>query len=643
MPNSQEWDLSNIPPPDKPKEVGPFVYKLFREAWQDRERNNIHDRWRENYRIYRGDHWNKDSADHDKITMNLAFANVVRTVAQLVSRDPHSEVKSIDSSRDGLDEALNQKLRNDWLAVNDIKKLARFASKMEIYGTGIAKHCWNTKEFKPFMVPKDNFAIFPAPGRWEDVATDAPYIIDVYSDYVTNIERRFGVKGVNPDSNLGYLGEDRKEMKPKASAYTASPSYYTANDYSVQSQSAYSKSPHNRALVIECWIRDYTMESIEVDAGTEEVWHEPLTGEPLDMPITMPKTKMVSRLKYPGGIRRITITNSGNLVLSDVPNPSVNSGHSRAVQEKSYGCWRFPYYFAPSYEDDQSIWGFSNIEQTADLIFKMDEIYSKAIRYIELKTMPILILPMDCGIDTSEITNEPGLILEPVNTSASQGIRYLEAPNVPADLMGFFRDLAAQMDRIHSIEEIDRGGAPGRVESASAIAMLQEKNSILLKHKIRNIDGLVREHGKWAISYYQNFHYIREPLEVNDQTIFFEGTMLAGRQFSYIVDASSTVHKTEFQERQDAKELFGIGAIDLEGLLKTLDVPNWRELLSRMKQNQIMGALSALVENEELAPEDAERIQQIIQGGEAQMQANMRPSSGGQAPAPAAGDAGRPA
>ena len=73
-------------------------------------------------------------------------------------------------------------------------------------------------------------------------------------------------------------------------------------------------------------------------------------------------------------------------------------------------------------------------------------------------------------------------------------------------------------------------------------------------------------------------------MNVSGTPVPMRGIDFIGGEFAYIVESGSTVIKTEAEERQQAVDLFGLGAIDQRALLETVKFPNWRDIIERMNQ-----------------------------------------------------------
>ncbi len=538
-----------------------WVWGLFEDSYSEKERLGLMERWKSNYKLLRGNHWGEKARNNpDKITINLFFANVQRTVANITAKNPVAEVVDLDGNEDNVDQILTLKMKKWWNETEQQARLARSSLNNETYGITIEKAVWASgkKEFIPVII--DPYSYFPAPGYFEDQA-GIPYEIHAFSVPVYQIEDTFGVEGVTEDDVQQILGrEDREDVRPNmilADSGVGVVLDQTRKDLDSKGNKG------GEALVVECWIKD--------------------------------TTKVDDELVYPDGVRVITICNK-NIFLNDMPNPNVNFELDEDVARKSFAWGRRPFYKANSYEDTTSNWGFSAGEQTGDLNKKINEIVSRIASYCNRALFPTLIVEKGAGITKAMINNKPGLVLMPTRPNAR--IEYLQVPNLPSNFFQTLDLLINFHDRVYQIEDADRGVGPTGVTAASAIVSLQERNAVLIRHKIRGTEFLCRMRGRWNISFIQNFSVKPEKITMPDETIYeFSGIELAGRKFNYIVESDSTVARTSVQDQEQAVGLFKINAIDRTALLDELNYKNRKQIIERMGETQLDEALNVLVES----------------------------------------------
>jgi hypothetical protein len=139
-----------------------------------------------------------------------------------------------------------------------------------------------------------------------------------------------------------------------------------------------------------------------------------------------------------------------------------------------------------------SIWGFAAADQTRFMLYFINQILKKLINWTKNVMTPPLIIQSDCGITRQmiEYDNDKAgrLILMPRIPNAR--IEFMQIPNLPQSFFIVLDKIIQLHDRIHAIEEVDRGTTPNGIIAASAIVALQEKNSVVLQSKTVSIESL---------------------------------------------------------------------------------------------------------------------------------------------------------
>ena len=616
-----KWTLENVPPKGH-KDVAKFAADLFDIAIREKERLGKPKDFISNYALYR-------RKQNVRRPVNLFFANVERTVGNITARQPVGEVVDLDGIKDGAEEILSVKLKKWWLDTGQQNKTRVAARTMEIYGICPEKPYWDKIRRQPDVSTIDPFAFFPAPGLYDDLSTEAPYVCFAYLDYVSHAESEYDVSGIAEEDAYQLLGVEREKYKGDNYQPQQRIGNYADPMYRVNREAHSNSDPKiERCLIVEVWLRDKRQKtSKEIMPALDEA------GEPILDESGMSLVEQITTREpvYPDGVRKITITkakpgkdkhhgSTGDyMVLDDSANPNINPALENSLAEQTHPWGRFPVYIINSYRDLVTIWGFSAAEQVGDILFDINRIVLKLVAYVINVMDPPLIIQKNCGVTRAMVESawEEGgkLVLQPYSPTAR--IEFLQIPDLPATFFQVLELILRLFDRVYQIEDADRGEAPKGVIAASAIVALQERNQVLMQAKTGSIDYNAEQKSRWAIGLWQNFGTDVELVEVADQPVEFIGARYAGRKFSFVVEAGSTTPRTSLQVQELALELGKMGLLDRRAVLETLNFPNWRLIVERMGETAIDTALGVLIEAG-LPEEDAIMLKQMLiqtQGG----------------------------
>jgi hypothetical protein len=254
-----KWNLSNLPPKGH-AEVAEFAESLFEIARQAIDDAGKHDDWLANYALYRGGTDGSKTGQTCITPVNLYFSNVERSVANITAREPVGEVVDLDgTSNDGAEDILSP------------------------------------------------YSFYPAPGYFEDIGVEAPFLTYAYLKYVDVTEKEFGVKDLVSEEAYELLGTAREEYKgtgygPMDQSLTgkyADPMVKT----NIGSGGSVDKKLE-RCLVKELWVRDFSTTTIKDESHVIN----PETGMPEVDENGEPMIQVTSKTVpvYPDGIRKIT-------------------------------------------------------------------------------------------------------------------------------------------------------------------------------------------------------------------------------------------------------------------------------------------------------------------------------------------------
>lgn len=626
----ERWNLQLVPPKGH-RDVADFAFQMFEAARLEKERLEKNKSFLNNYALYRGYQGRQQTAKKGVPTqkasqapINLYFANVERTVSVITSRNPTGEVVDLDGQNDGSEEILTIQLKKWWKDTDQLQKTRQTARTMEVYGISCEKPYFDHAFNRPDVLITDPFQFFPAPGNYDDLSMEAPYVCYGYVKFISDVEKEFKVSNLDKDEAYDLLGNVREEYKSNTPVINQAIGNYS-DPMTIRKPSEGSQTKQmDRCLVIEVWLRDNREVKKETPIMVENENGDMVqaTDEAGALLFDVKNVKVC-----PDGIRKITIAKSkdapkdskGYLVLDDSPNPNINPKLDVSIASLTHPWGRLPAYHVNSYKDLISIWGFSAAEQVGDLFIKINQMVTKIIAYVLNVITPPLIVQQHCGITRemieSSIQQAGRLVLMPTTPNAR--IEFMQIPNLPATFFQVLDLVVKFFDRVYQIEEADRGVNPTGVIAASAIVALQERNAIVMQAKTSAIDYIAEQRAKWAIGLWQNFGIDQDSVNIGGDTTVFRPVQFAGRRFNYVVESGSTTPRTSLQQMEDAKWLAQNSFISRQGLLEALKWPNWKIEIERMAENQLDQALQILIQAG-LPKEEAIAMRQFLmlpQGG----------------------------
>ena len=601
-----KYSLANMPQKDDP-EVGKFFGKLYEKSVAERDRLGMPTRWMANYLLSRSKTMDVarmasmiTGGYSASLSLGLIGANIERTVANITARAPVASVQV--TTGDETVSAAVSAMADHWNNAEEQGQTLELAVKtMETYGTVVEKAVLSAITGKMNPVPLDVTAFLPAPGKHHDIQKMPwcchQYLVDIdvleaqHPHAAGLLTETDGVSALLLTEREDALIADNERgggLRNVASTSGVSPNHYSSGRNLDPSMA-------NKGLVIEVWVRDIATRKTE-DGAVVSV--------------------------YPGGVRLVKLAKSSTVgsyfVLFDGPNPNVNWALTSEQVGKTFMANRFPFYVARSYMDTECFWGYSQAETTGDIAQAIDELWRMVVKYLKLALLPPVIIPKDTGIDKSQFAYIERLVLQPNSYQSAAGIRFLEMPVPPAWLFQAIDILVRFFDRASQIEDVDRGDAPSGVIAASAIQMLQERAAVLMRAKIRAVDSIIRNRGRAFISMLQNFHAEEEIVNVSGTGMPVKGMDFIDAEFAYVVESGSTVIKTEAEERQQAADLFTMGAIDQVALLDAVKFRGWRQVVERMAQDGPLEQAMQILIQAGLPEELVQQLYQMameVQGG----------------------------
>jgi hypothetical protein len=575
---------------DKARETVRMGEKMLKEAKRHRQKFDYN--WIPNYEFFRGQQWNekRPSYRHSEV-LNVTWANIQSIIPILTDPRPNIEALPEEPSDFEFSEIMSQILRSKWDKEVWGQVVAEALIDSQIYGTAIAKVPW-----KPDMLDglgdigfelMDPLHFYPDP-RARDINDDfGKYMIEAVPTDVEEIKRKYPKKGklVSSDvTDMEGLRDQRHNIHDRNPRETVEGRETTVSgDYERKDDL------HNKALLVTIWMHSDELVEQEIEESDKD-------GN---------KTKKYqSRKKYPRG-RKIVFANG--ILLEDIENPYLDG--------------KFPYTRLIDHNMPREFWGMGEIDQLKGPQRLINKISSYMMDILSLVGNPVWKVPLSSGVDTQNMTNQPGLIIP--HNAGSEPKR--EPGVMPSPVLQSMLNQFMQIyDKISGINDVSRGAIPSGM-SGIAFDLASEAAQTKIRLKSRNLDAFLTKAGQLMVSrimqFYQTTRIVRLTNNPNAPTFF---------KFAIdeIVDASGEVQEqiatvqpmevipgqgvqsgpiqsipiksnldlrittgTELPLRkarkaQNAKELFGLGVIDEEELLDAMEWPNKEKTIEKFKARQ---------------------------------------------------------
>lgn len=579
--NPNKPDINKPQESPKEKKIIKHVNELLEQAKVYREKYDVD--WQENYKFFRGLQWSIDRPDyrHSEV-INLIFQNIQSGVPILTDSRPRFEYLPQEPNDVELSLILNKLAESDWQKNNWLMVLTEMLYDSHIYGTALGSMEFNPSgsngigaiEFKS----RDPFYCFPDPDAWS-VNVNSEYFIYAEPMALTKIRNKWE-KGKYVTSDVDDTASDKTDItRIKIQSPT--------ENYVAATQDKTSKtSTRKQALVITLYEKDNDFDEIEsIDEKTG-------------------KKKFTQKKKYPGG--RKTVVANG-IVLESTENP--------------YDDGKFPYAKLVNYILPREFWGESEVKQLKSPQVIFNKMVSFALDVLTLMGNPIWIVDRTSGVDTDNIYNRPGEIIE---KEPGTEVRRQEGTQLQPYVLQLIDRMKLWFDEIGGSNDVSRGATPGGVTAGNAIMALQEASQTRMRQKSRNIDAFLQNMGQMYASRVFQFYsvprivrltnnekaqeYFRFSIETDEKGAKtavvkpFKITKGEGgearalempekryevtSEFDVRVSTGSLLPFAKAEKESKLLNFYDRGIIDREEVLKGVDYPSWEGVLQRVQEKE---------------------------------------------------------
>jgi len=580
-------------PSEQEKELCKTIHKMFEAAKKARE--PYCSRWADYYKMYRGIQWKekRPSYRHSSV-VNLIFTAINNQVPLLTDGRPRVEYLAKNPQDTEIDDIMNSLFQSDWerfdwttTLLEDLYDSATFGTALAAldfddsadYGLGAIR--WNSLE-PMYSYPQ---------GGASDINSRKRCRYFIYAEPVSleEVRARYPEKGCYVKADMRDLWQsDKTDLQDSR---FRSP---THNDPTQDFKSGSNSDQSAQAMVMTLFWRPTETEEVQTTKKNEDGSEEPIYE---------------LRLKYPKGRK---IVRAGNIILED---------DALDLDDTS-----IPVQKMVNYIDPRSFWGISDVEQTEGPQQIFNKMISFCLDVMVLMGNPIWVVSNDSGVNTDELYNMPGAVVE---KEPGSEVRREEGVQLQPYILSMIDRVKAWFDDISGSQEVSRGVNPSGVTAAAAIEDLQQSGRTRIRQKARNMDSFLKEMGrqyaqialknytvpkvrrttgKDGSEKYFKFHTSHiEDEQGNKRTQINYTEMgrdkntgkmmeIASKQHVLVGDfdvIATTQSGLPFAKNESEQKLFALydrQAIDVEELLRGIEYPNVDKVLQRRAEQQQMQA-----------------------------------------------------
>lgn len=529
--NSPSAPIGYQPTEDEEKSIA-LVDRLFEKA--KKARKAYDEKWLDNYRMFRGKQWKnaRPSYRHSEV-INLIFRAIQSEVPILTDAMPRPEFIPQEPGDFELAKIVNDVLDSDWTYNNWSYKFTEAIYDSHLYGTGFGNVDYDSEINEGMggvtFKSSDPFYQFPDPNA-KNVNEESAFYVEAEPKDIDVLKARYPHVAEFLKSDIQDIARRDKAMGEQIRFRSP-----TDNRSVVEGTSSIDIENNNQALEIVCYIDDMT-------TVQEEIRESDPKGSGVEI------SKFVTKLKYPEGRKIVTV--SGVLC------------HDDAIE---YDDKKYPYVRLTNYIMPREFWGMSEVEQLESPQKIFNKLISFALDVLTLMGNPIWVVDNTAGVDTDNLFNRPGLVVE---KEPGSEVRREAGVELQPYVLQMIDRMKGWFDDVSGSSDVSRGIKPQGVTAASAIEALQDATQTRLRQKSRNIDAFVQDFGQMYLSRVFQFYTVPRVFRVtDDQNVvkYFKFHVDMVDDPKHIVDPTNpqpapkvkVARVREFNEGEDGKHYLG--------------------------------------------------------------------------------------
>lgn len=596
-PEQNTTNPTGYTPTSEEKRALKLASQIFEKAKRHRKQYDEH--WLDYYKYFRGKQWKeaRPSYRHSEV-INFIFQTIQSQVPILADARQRIEFIPQEPMDTEFAKILDDVADSDWTYGNWTYKLTEMLYDGHIFGTGLGSLGFDPQarfgQGSITFESEDPFYCFPDPNARDVNVKSRNFTIAKPVD-VAVLKREYPEKKDFIKADLIDLIQGSKTDLDQVRFKSP-----VDNSTVLEGTSAFDVSTKDQALKVEVYLFD----DEEIEEKQDET--NPETGQ--ITPI------YVQKLKYPMG-RRICYV--GGVLLSDEP---------LQLEDRL-----FPFVRFANYMDPRVFWGISEVEQLKGPQNIFNKIYCFVLDVLTLTGNPIWIVDNDSDIDTDNLVNRPGDVVEKARGSE---VRREEGTQLQPYVLQILDRVREYIDGVSGANDVTRGVRPEGVTAASAIQSLQEAAQTRIRQKSRNLDATLQDFGKiykclvmqhydaprvfrvtnsQGSQKYFKFHvekkrtpegdeikvasirdYVQDPETGNFAESIEDKQYQIRGDFDVKITTGSSLPFAKDQKFNKARQMFLDKVIDDEEYLKQSDYPNWEAVLQRVNEKKMKEQQAAM-------------------------------------------------
>jgi hypothetical protein len=275
----------------------------------------------------------------------------------------------------------------------------------------------------------------------------------------------------------------------------------------------------------------------------------------------------------------------------------------------------------------REFWGVGEVEQLKSAQSIVNKVFSYLLDYMTIMGNPIWVVDDAAMVNTDNLTNEPGLIVEKREGTEVRREAGTPLPSYIMETLQFTMERI--LSKLGSTADVSKGVAPTDQSSGYAIAQLQEAAQTKLRGKSRNLEVFLKDIGDLMVSRILQFYTVPRIIRLTsnaESAKYFkfaitsqqdetgEVVKIAEVQESAIdpltnqqvwgpvkqipiksrldvrVNVGSSLPFAKLENRTMAEKLFDKGVIDAEEFLTQIEYPHKERVIEKLRRQAAMAA-----------------------------------------------------